>query len=88
MPEMQLQDLTALLRECAGEAEAVDLSGDVLDVPFAELGYDSLAILQTTGRIEIDHALVLDEEAVSEAETPRQYLDLVNEALGASQKAA
>jgi act minimal PKS acyl carrier protein len=84
---MQLEDLTALLRECAGEDEAVDLSGDVLDVPFAELGYDSLAILQTTARIEVDHDLVLDEEAVSEAETPRQYLDLVNEALNASQAA-
>jgi minimal PKS acyl carrier protein len=79
--QLCLDDLTTLLRECAGQDEAVDLAADVLDTPFTELGYDSLAILQTTGRIERDYQLVLDEEAVTEAETPRRYLALVNEAL-------
>jgi act minimal PKS acyl carrier protein len=83
---LELTDLTALLRECAGEEEGVDLDGDILDVPFSELGYDSLAVLQTTGRIERDFEVVLDEEAVDEAETPRIYLELVNRAL--SERAA
>lgn len=85
--QLTLDDLTTLLRECAGEDETVDLSANVLDVPFVELGYDSLAILQTTGRIEVTHDLLLDEEAVTEVETPRQYLDLVNGALAAQQTA-
>jgi act minimal PKS acyl carrier protein len=78
---LELTDLTALLRECAGEEEGVDLDGDILDVPFGELGYDSLAVLQTTGRIERDFEVLLDEEAVDEAETPRAYLELINRAL-------
>lgn len=81
MKRLELTDLTVLLRECAGEEEGVDLDGDILDTPFAELGYDSLAVLQTTGRIERDFEVLLDEEAIDEAETPRKYLELVNRAL-------
>lgn len=81
MNRLELTDLKALLRECAGEEEGVDLDGDILDVPFSELGYDSLAVLQTTGRIERDFEVLLDEEAVDEAETPRAYLELINRAL-------
>ncbi|WP_210589298.1 acyl carrier protein [Streptomyces sp. GESEQ-35] len=81
MNRLELTDLKTLLRECAGEEEGVDLDGDILDVPFSELGYDSLAVLQTTGRIERDFEVLLDEEAVDEAETPRAYLELINRAL-------
>ncbi|MCP9994219.1 MULTISPECIES: acyl carrier protein [Streptomyces] len=88
MRQFELDDLKALLRECAGEEEGVDLDGDVVDVPFAELGYDSLAILQTTGRIERDFDVALDEEALDEADTPRAYLELVNRALAAVRAAA
>ncbi|MFF6918394.1 phosphopantetheine-binding protein [Streptomyces sp. NPDC012466] len=83
MDRLELSDLRTLLRECAGEEEGVDLDGDVLDVPFMELGYDSLALLQTTGRIERDHGTTLDEEGLDEAETPRDFLALVNRALAA-----
>ncbi|MGW5347583.1 acyl carrier protein [Streptomyces sp. NPDC004050] len=84
MERLELTDLTRVLRECAGEEEGVDLDGDVLDVLFLDLGYDSLALLQTTGQIERDYDITLDEEAVDEAETPRQYLELVNRVLSAS----
>jgi minimal PKS acyl carrier protein len=83
---LELPDLIALLRECAGENEAVDLDGDILDKTFAELDYDSLAVLQTTGRIERDFDVLLDEEAIDEVDTPRAYLELVNRAL--SERAA
>ncbi|MDN3027282.1 acyl carrier protein [Streptomyces sp. S.PB5] len=81
MNRLELPDLIALLRECAGENEAVDLDGDILDMTFAELDYDSLAVLQTTGRIERDFDVLLDEEAIDDADTPRAYLELVNRAL-------
>ncbi len=84
MTHLTMSDLTALLRECAGEEETVNLDGEVLDVTFSDLGYDSLAVLQTTSRIESDYAVDLDEVAVSEAETPRQFLKLVNDALTAA----
>ncbi|MEV1027092.1 acyl carrier protein [Streptomyces sp. NPDC050264] len=88
MDRFELSDLKTLLRECAGEEEGIDWDGDVIDVPFIELGYDSLALLQTTGRIERDHGLTLDEDAVDEAETPRALLALVNEALSSTRAAA
>ncbi|MFH9608912.1 acyl carrier protein [Streptomyces sp. NPDC017448] len=81
MTAFTITQLTGLLREAAGEDDTVDLDGDVLDTAFADLGYDSLALLQTTGCIERDHGVTIDEDAVAEAETPRQYLALVNEAL-------
>ncbi|MDK0524598.1 acyl carrier protein [Streptomyces sp. ML-6] len=83
MDRLELTELTALLRSCAGEGEGVDLDGDVLDTLFLDLGYDSLALLQVTGIIERDYEVMLDEEVLEDAETPRQYLDLVNRALSA-----
>jgi act minimal PKS acyl carrier protein len=83
MDRLELDRLTELLHEYAGEGEGIDVDGDVLDTPFLDLGYDSLALLQVTGVIERDYDLMLDEEALDEAETPRQYLDLVNHALAA-----
>ncbi|MDQ1016538.1 acyl carrier protein [Streptomyces afghaniensis] len=86
MKHFELSDLTALLRECAGEEEGVDLDGDVLDVSFTDLGYDSLALLQTTGRIERDHDVTLGD-VLDVAGTPRLYLDAVNRALSAREAA-
>jgi act minimal PKS acyl carrier protein len=88
MDRLELSDLKALLRECAGEEEGVDLDGDVIDVPFMEIGYDSLALLQTAGHIERDHGITLDEDALEEADTPRAFLALVNEALSAARAVA
>ncbi|MEU3904808.1 acyl carrier protein [Streptomyces goshikiensis] len=84
MAEMTLNELTALLRECAGEEEGVNLEGDVLDTPFVELGYDSLAVLQTTGRIERDYGVQISDDAAAEAHTPRLLLDFINESLSAT----
>ncbi|MCY0935100.1 acyl carrier protein [Streptomyces sp. H34-S4] len=83
MDRLELSQLTRILRECAGEEEGVDLDGDVLDLYWMELGYDSLAILQTTGYIEREFDILLDEEDFDEADTPRRYLDMVNRVLDA-----
>ncbi|WP_317441808.1 acyl carrier protein [Streptomyces collinus] len=86
MKHLELSELTALLRECAGEEEGVDLDGDVLDTPFIDLGYDSLAMLQTTGRIERDYEVTLDE-AIDGTWTPRAFLAAVDSALTAREAA-
>ncbi|MEU0743935.1 acyl carrier protein [Streptomyces sp. NPDC006134] len=83
MERIELTELAALLREAAGEDEGAALDENTLDTPFLDLGYDSLALLQATGVVERDHDVMLDEEALAEAQTPRQYLDLVNRALAA-----
>ncbi len=84
MPTMlTVGDLLVLLRECAGEEESVDLEGDILDVPFEDLGYDSLALLNTVGRIERDCSIQLGDDTVEKALTPRDLIDMTNTALGA-----
>lgn len=83
MHPMKLSDLTGLLRECAGVEDAADLDGDILDTSFAELGYDSLALLEVASRIENRYQVTLDEELVAEMDTPGKYLRLVNDVLGA-----
>ena len=78
MAEMTLEHLRGTLIACAGEEDSVDLSGDVLDVPFADLGYDSLALMESAAMIERDYGIELPEEEVARARTPRALLHLVN----------
>jgi act minimal PKS acyl carrier protein len=82
MAEFTIQDLVRTLRECAGEDEAVDLDGEILDRTFTDLGYDSLALFNTVSRIERDHAVNLPESVVIEAVTPRALLEEINDAIG------
>ncbi|HEX5400929.1 MAG TPA: acyl carrier protein [Pseudonocardiaceae bacterium] len=79
--EMTIDDLRRILRESAGEDEDVDLDGDIIDVEFADLGYDSIALLETGGYIERERGVSLDEESVTSAETPRKFLAVVNDSL-------
>lgn len=73
-----LADLTRMLRESAGEEEGVDLDGDVIDTPFIELGYDSLALLQVIGQIQREYGIEIPDDAVVDAETPGALLALIN----------
>lgn len=70
-----LADLTRMLRESAGEEEGIDLDGDVLDTPFLELGYDSLALLQVIGEIQRTYGISVPDDAIVDAETPRALLE-------------
>ncbi|NML55463.1 acyl carrier protein [Streptomyces sp. R302] len=83
-----LDDLRRVLLEAAGAEEGVDLAGDILDVHFESLGYESLALLETGSRIEREYGVALDEDLLADAQTPRALIAAVNEALGALQQAA
>ncbi|MDX6361930.1 MAG: minimal acyl carrier protein [Streptomyces sp.] len=76
--KVTLADLTRMLRESAGEEEGVDLDGDVIDTPFLELGYDSLALLQVIGEIQREYGISVPDDAVVDAETPGALLALIN----------
>ncbi|MER5312866.1 acyl carrier protein [Streptomyces sp. NPDC002773] len=78
-----LDDLKRILREGAGAAEGVDLDGDILDSHFETLGYESLALLETGSRIEREYAITLDDDVLSDADTPRALIDAVNAHLSA-----
>lgn len=84
MSELTLVDLKKIMKECAGEDEEINLDGDILDTHFGDLGYDSLALLETTSRIERAYHVRLGDEAAIEAGTPREFLDRVNGAIAES----
>ncbi|MGV9293044.1 acyl carrier protein [Amycolatopsis sp. NPDC003676] len=82
MARFTIDDLTRLLRECAGEDEEAVLDGDIMDAAFDELGYDSLALFNTVGRIEREYGAVLPDDVVSDAKTPRELLRAINGGMG------
>jgi act minimal PKS acyl carrier protein len=77
---LTLNDLKRVLLEGSGTDEGVDLDADILDTTFDELGYDSLALLETAARISREYRIELDDDATTSARTPRELLDLVNTA--------
>jgi minimal PKS acyl carrier protein len=75
MPEITLPRLVQLIRECAGDSDEMDLDGDIIDVSFQDLGYDSLALLEISAKIEQDLGVSIPED---EIKTPRETLQLIN----------
>jgi act minimal PKS acyl carrier protein len=80
--DVTIDDLKRILRTCAGETEDVDLDGDILDVEFDALGYDSLALLETAAQLSQEYHVELDDDATIAARTPRELLGLVNATAG------
>jgi len=82
--EFTIDDLRRILRAAAGQDEEVELDADILDLSFEELGYDSLALLETGGRIERERGIALADSTITDAATPRALLAVVNEHIAAS----
>ncbi|OAR24061.1 actinorhodin polyketide synthase [Streptomyces sp. ERV7] len=82
-----LEDLKRILLEAAGADEGVDLDGDILDTEFEVLGYESLALLETGGRIEREYGISLDDDALTDATTPRALIEVVNAQLSSASAA-
>jgi act minimal PKS acyl carrier protein len=78
MSEFTLEELLAIMRESAGVDEDIDLSGDVADTEFADLGYDSLAVLELAGQVQRRYGISIPDEASAEMPTPRAVVELVN----------
>lgn len=81
MSAFTVEDLKRIMRDCAGEEESVDLDGEILDLRFEELGYDSLALIETTSRISREFGVQLPEEELGEIGTVRELLELINHRL-------
>lgn len=79
MTTFNLDDLITIMRECAGEDESVNLSGEVAEMDFEELGYDSLALMEAASRVQRTYGLSLPEDELAEVRTPAGFVTLVNE---------
>ncbi|TYB60582.1 acyl carrier protein [Nonomuraea sp. PA05] len=81
--ELRLDELKRIMRECGAE-DAAGLDGDVLDVPFKELGLDSLAVMEIGARVERDYGVEMPDDVMDKLQTPRETLDFVNHRLPAA----
>ncbi|MFF9486111.1 acyl carrier protein [Streptomyces sp. NPDC014676] len=87
-PQLQLADLRTVLVECAGDLDDMELGEAALDRLFTDLGYDSLAILETAAAVGQRYGVELRDEDVAEAVTPRAFLLLVNRTLATAAQGA
>lgn len=76
MEYLTLHDLRRIFTTLAGVDESVNLDGDILDTEFADLGYDSIAVLEAVGQIQRECGIEFDEDALSEVHTFRGLLEL------------
>jgi act minimal PKS acyl carrier protein len=75
---MNIDDLRRVLTECAGEDESVNLAGDIHDRSFSDLGYDSLALMETAARIKQEFGVEISDEEIATIQTPRLLLEAVH----------
>jgi act minimal PKS acyl carrier protein len=81
MSQFTMEDLLRVMREAAGEDEALPLDGDVGGLTFDQLGYDSLALLETASKVEREFGVSLPDGLLVDLETPTAFVTFVNERL-------
>jgi minimal PKS acyl carrier protein len=79
--EMTINALVGILTSAAGEAAPIGAGDHILDTKFTDLGYDSIALLETAARIEQEYGITFDDDAVTSAITPRLLIAAVNDRL-------
>lgn len=81
MSTFNMDDLRRILTAVAGEDEEVDLSGDISDVTFEHLGYDSLALMEMGARISQEYGIQISDDEAADFETPGDVLAAVEDGL-------
>lgn len=78
MQQFTVDHLQEALCAALGIEAAAVLHGDVLDRPFAELGYDSLALLELCGYVHRTFGVPMPDEAPQHMPTPQAALRYIN----------
>lgn len=78
MANLTVADIRRIMRSKAGVDESVDLDGDILDTTFANLGYDSLAVMELAAHIDQTTGVAIPDGRLWELQTPRAMIDYVN----------
>jgi minimal PKS acyl carrier protein len=76
--EFTAADLRRILRAATGTGEELGSDADILDVSFEDLGFESLALLETGARIQREFGVTLADSALVETATPRSLMETVN----------
>lgn len=81
MSQLTLDDLREIMIAAAGEDDGVDLTLEILDIPFTELGFDSLAMLETVTLVKRRTGVAIADDELDSVSTPRALLVKVNTSL-------
>jgi minimal PKS acyl carrier protein len=81
MRQMTLRDLQDIMRECAGEDESAQSLEQAPDESFADLGYDSLALLETQSRVKREYGVEFSDDDLADITTPREFAEFFNSLL-------
>lgn len=84
MAKFTQADLVGYIRQAAGEDDGFDLDGDIAETTFADMGYDSVAMVEVTLAVERELGITLPEDGTSKDSTPKEFVEQVNELLPAS----
>ncbi|MEU5400844.1 acyl carrier protein [Streptomyces sp. NPDC005963] len=83
--ELTLPELTDIMRECAGEDEALTShEGDIGEVELEFLGYDSLALMEAASRVKRQYGVELSDDGLAQIRTLNQFVTAVNERLASA----
>jgi act minimal PKS acyl carrier protein len=77
--QLTIEELCQTLREAAGPPEPDWPEGDLTDVAFSDVGYDSLARLEAVGRITRKYDIDLPDDEVFDLKTPGELVAAVND---------
>lgn len=84
MSQLTLDELKVFLLRSVGDDESIDLSGDIGTTALNDLGFDSLAVIDTTSRLEQHFKIKFSDDDASGLATPQDFLDVVNRQLAPS----
>lgn len=78
MATFTVEQLATILRDGAGEAEPIVWTDETVGQTFEDLGYDSIALLETASRVQQLLGIKL-EDSIAELRTPAEFIDHVNQ---------
>jgi act minimal PKS acyl carrier protein len=78
MSEFDVAQVKEIMLASAGAPEGGELDGDISDVEFADLGYDSLAVLELCSQVERRYGITISDDALGEMPTPARAVEYVN----------
>jgi act minimal PKS acyl carrier protein len=82
MPQFTVDELKRAMLTAVGEDESIDLERDILDVPMADLGFDSLALMDVADILGREYGIEIPEDQIEETmATPRKAVSYVEELL-------
>jgi minimal PKS acyl carrier protein len=84
MSHLTLDELKTVMLRCSGLPDQASVEGDIRDITFEDLGYDSLAVLEIASAMQRQYKIEISDESIETMTTPGAVLDFVNGALQAA----